>query len=504
MESSLRSSQRIPGAGKFEEKCESSQWPLAALFGICIARLWLVPLPSSFRVDELETVFVAAHPRHPSLGSAREAFESIYYYLPRAAHALTGSSEISYRLPSMLAMAIALGLIARLAARLIHPRAGWFAVFTCLLLRGIDYHAIDARPYALGIMVSAASVFLLVRWLDSARWSDAALFAVAAALVWRVHLVYWPFYILMAIYVLSRVISGETRVRWPQWAAAAALIALALVPPAMNALTLARGAAAHVIAPPPTLRVFLHELHWNVPLLCGVVFWFFAKWRGWTGSARKIVWPDLVFIGAWWLCQPVVICLYAWVSGNSLYVDRYLSIMLPGLALTATAAAAWWMPADKWRFAAAGMALAALAFQGHWGTLVYRHDVSDWRSAAAEANRFAQESTPVVVVSPFIEARPPAWSADYALPGFLYSHLERYPIHGKLYFFPFEDKDGVRYARELARGSFNGTAGFEIYGQTGQVRFWRQWFATRPEFAGWSNLVRDFGDVGVAEFQRNE
>lgn len=265
---------------------ESSQWPLAALFGLCIARLWLVPLPSSFRVDELETVFVAAHPRHPSLGNALEAFESIYYYLPRAAHALTGSSETSYRLPSMLAMAIALGLIARLAARLIHPRAGWFAVFTCFMLRGIDYHAIDARPYALGIMVSAVAVFLLVRWLDSARWSDAALFALSAALVWRVHLVYWPFYIVMAVYAFSRIISGGTAARWPQWVLTGAVVALSPVPQAMDALTLAHGAAAHVIAPPPTLRIFLHELHWNVPVLCGAAGWLFAKWRGWAGPSQ--------------------------------------------------------------------------------------------------------------------------------------------------------------------------------------------------------------------------
>ncbi len=478
---------------------------LPALLGICVARLWLVPLSSSCWVDELETVFVAAHPDHAALGSARPAFRSLYYWLPRAARALTGASEISYRLPSVLAMAIALGLIALLARRLIHPGAGWFAVFACLALPGIDYQAIDARPYALGTMTAAASLFFLVKWLDAARWRDALLFTLFAALVWRVHLVYWPFYVAIAIYAVSRLVSGGTPVRWRQWAAVAAALALALVPPALDALAMARDARAHVVVALPKPHVFLQLLQWKFPLLCGAAAWLFAKWRGWPAPGRKPGWSAFVPIAGWWLCQPILLYLYSWTAGNSLYVDRYLSIMLPGLALTATALAACSVPADKWRLAAACMALAALAWQGHWETLTYRHDQSDWRSAAAEIDRFAgTRETPVIVPSPFVEARPPVWYPDYPLPGFLYSHLEGYPIRGKLYLFPFEGGDGVNYAADLAHGALAGAQRFAIYGGAGNVRFWRQWFSARPEFARWRSTSFRYGDVGVAEFERTE
>src|ERR1051325_6444861 len=102
---------------------------LQALLLLCIARLWLMPLPSSFWVDEMVTAFVVRFgPTHLSLAVAPQVPASIYYVLPRAAGALFGFSEIAYRLPSVLAMAIALFLIARLAARLICPEAAWFAV----------------------------------------------------------------------------------------------------------------------------------------------------------------------------------------------------------------------------------------------------------------------------------------------------------------------------------------------------------------------------------------
>src|SRR5580704_17821176 len=180
---------------------------LGLMLAACVTRLWLMPLPSSFWVDEMATVFVVHHgPHHPSFAVAPQVPDSIYYQLPRASEWLFGFSEVAYRLPSVLLMAIALFLIARLAVRLIHPGAAWFVVFVCLSMRGINDQAADARPYALGTAVAAASLWLLIHWLDSARWRDAALFIVLAALLWRVHLLFWPFYIVLALYALVRLI----------------------------------------------------------------------------------------------------------------------------------------------------------------------------------------------------------------------------------------------------------------------------------------------------------
>src|ERR1700722_12456218 len=212
---------------------------LGFLLAACITRFWLMPLPSSFWVDEMATVFVVQHgPNHPSFAVAPQVPDSIYYQLPRAAEWLFGFSEISYRLPSVLLMALALFLIARLAARLIHPGAAWFVIFVCLSMRGINDQADDARPYALGACLAASSLWFLIRWLDSEHWWDAALFIVTAALLWRVHLLFWPFYIVLALYTLVRILRHETRPGWLATLAVFSLLAVALLPVAVDALNL--------------------------------------------------------------------------------------------------------------------------------------------------------------------------------------------------------------------------------------------------------------------------
>ncbi len=496
---------RRSGLQRFSALFEAGRWPVVALLAVCIARLWLVPLPSSFWVDELVTLFVVKHPGHASFAIAPQVPQSIYYWLPRMAMAVTGPSEVGFRIPSMIAMGIALWLVGLIAARLIHPRAAWFAVFTALSLRGIDYFALDARPYALGIMACAGCLYFLIRWLDSARWGDAAAFVFFAALLWRVHLIYWPFYLVIAIYAITRFFRGETAPPWFQWVVVALATMGSLIAPALNALELARAAQSHVFVQIPTLHAFEHELHWNVPLICAGLVWILAKFAPPRDAVRPSAW---ILILSWWLCQPVVIYLYSHLSANSVFVGRYLSVLLPAVALMTTAAVACWLPPDRWRVAAGLMAVAALLFQGHPAELSFRHDISDWRAAAHEVNAFASDrSTPVLTPSPFVEARPPAWSPGYPLPGFLYAHLDGYAVAGTDYLLPFDsppkDSTGVDYAEQLMRvGKLAATGKFAIYGPERHVNDWSVWFSERPELANWSSELLTFGDVYVAEFRR--
>lgn len=499
----------LPGGGQAQARPTPAarvlKPALLVLLAACLARLWLMPLGSSFWVDEMATVFVVEHGAdHPSFAAAPQVPASIYYALPRGAAALLGASEPVYRLPSVLAMALALWIVARLAARLIHPRAGWFAAFVCLGLSGFNFQAADARPYALGTCIAAAGALFLVRWLDSGRLRDAAAFAVCGALLWRVHLIYWPFYLVYATYAAVRLWRRETRAGWPEAAAVFAAIGAALVPVALNAVALFREAPAHVIAKPPSLHAFEHALRWNLPLICGAAAWLlyrFVRWKPERGLRRG---SSLALILGWWLAQPVCLFAFSWITGNSVFVPRYLFIMLPGVGLAATAAAARFLPAGAWRPAAAAAAVAVLLVMGQWNLLWPAHEHSDWRAAAGEVSRAAAASRAAVICpSPFIEARPPVWRPDYPLPGFLYSHLPVYPIAGAPYLFPFESSpEAERNAAALARDVLSPSARFVLYGGNGAVRFWRRWFAARPELAGWHYVRRYFGDVEVDIFEK--
>src|ERR1035441_2383555 len=173
---------------------------LIFLLTVCIVRLWFMLLTGSFWTDETGTAFVVQPPGDASLAVAPQVPASIYYVLPRAVDKLFGFSEILYRLPSLLLMGIAFFIIGRLAARLIHPDAAWFTVFLCFAMTDFNYYAVDARPYALGICVTVASVYFLLEWLDTNRWQPALLFVLLGALLWRVQLVFWAFYPVFVIY----------------------------------------------------------------------------------------------------------------------------------------------------------------------------------------------------------------------------------------------------------------------------------------------------------------
>jgi len=118
---------------------------------------------------------------------------------------------------------------------------------------------------------------------------------------------------------------------------------------------------------------------------------------------------------------------------------------------------------------------------------------SDWRAAAAKVN---QLDAPVICPSPFIEGRWPVWQPDYPLPGFLYAHLEMYPIRGKTYLFPFETSpQAEQFAADVSAQSKR----FVIYGWNQNVRFWSDWFAAR----GWrARRLGPFGDVDVTVFEK--
>ncbi len=286
-------------------------WLLAAVLALCIIRLWLMPIGSSFWVDEMGTVFVARYgAAHPSLRAAPQVAESIYFFLPRITELVAGTSEAGYRMWSVAAMGTALFFLSRVAAAVIHPQCAWLVVFGCLALRGIDYQAVDARPYALGTCVAAGGVLLLIRWMDSGRLRDGAAFAVAAALLWRVHLVFWPLYLVFALYALGRMAGAETRVSWRQASVVFAVVGVALAPVAWRALAINREAAAHVIAAAPSIGALARSLKFGLIAGVGVGGLVLARLCRPRGD---IAWKNppgsLALIASWWLCQPL--CLFA-------------------------------------------------------------------------------------------------------------------------------------------------------------------------------------------------
>ena len=488
---------------------------LAVLAGLCLARLWIMPLPSSLWVDEMATAFVVQHGAHdPSLQVAPQVAASIYYLLPRITERIFGFSEIAYRLPSVLAMLGALFLIGKIAARLIHPDAAWFAVFLCLALREFDSQADDARPYALAMLVSAASLWLLIRWLDTGpsgtkQWIDAVLFVIAASLLWRVHLILWPMYLLFALYAAVRLARHESPVGWMRAAVVFAALIVSLIPVMMQAMELNRQAASHVVADMPGGGTLLQAI--KLATVAGVcaASALLSRWLHWppiSTQAGAISVSSLCLIAGWWLVQPLALFLFSEWTGHSVFLARYLYMALPGVALASTAAAAVFVPARNWKPIAAGLGLGVLLVLGRWNHWTIVHHNSDWRGAARTLNRVTDAGTPIVCPSPFIEARDGVWRPDYPISSFLYSHLLVYRLDGRTLPFPYEtSRETERYASTLAAQVLSRGSRFAIYGGDREVKFWQQWFAARPELANWrSRRLGPFADVEAVLFENPE
>ncbi len=461
------------------------RWLLPLLLAACIGRLWVMPITSSFWVDEMATAFVVHHGADdPSLRVAPQVAASIYYVLPRAAERLLGLSEWAYRLPSLLALGLALWLVARIAVRLFHSEAGWIAAFCCLSLRAFDDQAADARPYALGTLVVCAAIWFLLRWLDSGKWRDWLLFAAASVLVCQVHLIFWPMYLVF----------GAIALRRPAvWAAIA--VSLAVVAP--PALRLFREAGAHVVVAEPASGNLASALRLGSIAAVAIAAAMVAKWRGWSVARPAAI--SLIVAGAWWLVDPLSLFAFSHLTGVSVFVARYMSVALPGVALAITAALALFVPAAKWRPITLALAAGVLIFTGGWSHLWPTHHNSDWRAAAAAL----PAGLPVLCPSPFIEARPPVWRPDYPIDSFLYSNLLVYPVPGKLYPFPYErSPEADRAASQLWQDTLASAPGFALFGIDGAVEEWRRWFRARPETAGWHDRkLGGFGDVTAVVFE---
>ena len=478
---------------------------LSFLLVACVACFWISLLPESFWLDETVTAFVIRHGAgHPSLAAGPRLDQTVYYWLPRVSQMVFGFSEFSVRLPSLLATLVGLWLIGRIAARLIHPHAGWFAIFLCFIPHEFTRQATDARPYGFGTCVSLAALWFLIRWLDRDGWRDGLLFILFGALLLRVHLIYWPFYLVFGLYSLARRVRNETPVAWSRLVAVWAVLLVSLVPLVPVTLNLFREEKEHVVTALPGLMTILGGFQLPLIAATAAAFWICSRVFRWTEGRVSLPVADRILLLAWCLVQPGFLLAASWITGNAVFLPRYFSLALPGLFLVCTLAAAVFVPARLWKPVAIVLALGVLIGKISREPFPPSRN-SHWREAAQLVNDMRRGGDlPVMCPSPFVEAEPPVWNAEYALPGFLYAHLDSYPVQGSVVLLSARaGPEGTRYAKPFIARDLVPARRFVIYGGTySVVNIWTLWFAVQPELEGWTRrVVGNFGDAIIVLFE---
>jgi mannosyltransferase len=140
-----------------------------------------------------------------------DAVVAPYYVVAKVWTGIAGTSPVALRAPSLVAMAVAAGLLTVLGTRLRGRRVGLLAGVTFALVPSSSRYAQEARPYAFAILFAVLCTLLLVRYLDRPGTATGLGYAVCVALLGAAHV------IALLLLLAHAVVARQRLARWAAW-----------------------------------------------------------------------------------------------------------------------------------------------------------------------------------------------------------------------------------------------------------------------------------------------
>lgn len=256
-----------------------------------------------------------------------DVVHGLYYLFMHVVFTVFGDSLSALRLPSVLAMACAAGVITLLGSRLAGRSTGLAAGLAFALLPGVQQYAQEGRPYALVTVCAALSCRLLVAAVDSpgaGRWAAYGTAVLAAALL------NWFSLMVLFAHAVTIVLTGPPRPTVLRWALAACAAVAGTMPLVVASRSQAEQIAwIHPTGPGTLLGLLL-------TLLAGALCAWLAR-PGTTGDGPRGAGVTLTALALPLLVVPPL--LLATVSvARPVYQARYVLFSQIGLALLIGAA----------------------------------------------------------------------------------------------------------------------------------------------------------------------
>jgi mannosyltransferase len=341
--------------------------------------------------DEVATVDVAGRdlPRIWHLAHAIDGVFAPYYLLIHGWTAVAGDSVLALRLPSVLAMAVAVALTGELGRRLFSPATGLAAGLMLVALPTTSRYAAEVRPYAIACLFSVSALLALTRVLDRPRAAGWAVYGVAVLGAGLSHLV-----TVSALGGHLAIVLLRRRRHLVPWAGTVA-ITLVLLGPVIWLGVRQRGT----------------QLAWVPPVTAGGVFTFPARLVGSIPAAWLLIglllvafWRPVRPLAAMFLAAAVPLAVVAAVSltGSSFWVIRYVLFILMPAALVAAAGLAHGFAGlgHRARWLRLAVVLGTLFAAGLPAQLAVRGPTakngSDYRTVAAVIRRDQQPGDAIV------------------------------------------------------------------------------------------------------------
>ena len=133
--------------------------------------------------DELAT-WSAASRTLPQLWAMLHTIDAVlgpYYFGLHLWMAVFGDSATAMRLPSLIAMTVAAGVVALIGRRLAGNVAGLASGLVFALVPSVSRYAQEARPYAFAMLFATLATLLFLRAMERPSWSRWALYTLVLA-----------------------------------------------------------------------------------------------------------------------------------------------------------------------------------------------------------------------------------------------------------------------------------------------------------------------------------
>lgn len=256
-----------------------------------------------------------------------------YSYILWISKTVLGSSEIMLRMPSVFAMLAAVYVLYLIAREFFEFDVAVIVTIVFCMHPIVSFAAIDARPYAFGVLTVNCAILSLLRWMRTNSTRHAILFGIAFAGIFYFH---YLFGVIGGAFVLLFL-----ALKWSRWKSFAPQLAIALAPFTLmmlpvipQLLWLARTRESHVYADAPsTMDLLSTVVPSNIALaLIGAVACIAVVTRKLAAPEheRDEAIPACVLLAA----APLAV-LYAVSSLTTLHIflERYRLVALPGVAL---------------------------------------------------------------------------------------------------------------------------------------------------------------------------
>jgi hypothetical protein len=470
-----------------------------------VLTLWVLPIRSSFWLDETGTYWIIkdglANLFARAMASSGES--PLYYLVAWLAHFVPGRTEAILRLPSLIAMIAANWLLYKLAARLFDVETAPFVVLVFACSEQMAFAAADARPYALGLFFLIASAWMLVRWLDSGRLLYGVGYVWLAALTIYTHVFLAIALVAYGIYALYRSREGVVK-RSALFAAwmVSGLLSLPLIP---QLLAMYRARGSHSPLGAPNVSEFLAALAPPV-LAASIGLGLLIRWissprrpleRGENITAPK----ESVILAAGWALLPLgILYLFSVFTQSDLFLPRYYASAAPGLALLF----GWWIRAAVPAFARAFVASALIVC----ATLSFsqlQHGKENWAGAMAKVRELTSAGdTPVLMASGFLEATDAEALNQPKLREVLFAPLALYPAGARVIPLPRRlDEKSMLYLETIVAADLLYRTRFVLVCEWDERITYGLWLRGRLAPQGFRSVSQgNFGDLGVLLFSR--